>query len=52
MEDLLWFVVAPILELLGYAFTEDSRRVARWITLGCGALVVLAAAVVGIFLLR
>jgi hypothetical protein len=52
MEELLWYVVAPILELLGYAYAEDSRRSARWITLGCGALVLIAAAVAGIFLLR
>jgi hypothetical protein len=52
MEELLWYVVAPILELLGNAYTEDSRRGARWITLGCGAVVVIAAVVAGLFLLR
>lgn len=52
MEELLWFVVAPILELLGYTYAEDDRPVARRITIGCAVLVVFAAVAAGIFLLR
>jgi hypothetical protein len=51
MEDLLWYVAAPLLELLGYIYTADNRRPARWITLGCAALVVGAVAAVGAYLL-
>ena len=52
MEDLFWFVVAPILEVLGYTYAEDSRRGARWMTLGCGVVVVVAALLAGLFFMR
>ena len=52
MAELFEYLVAPILEFLGFLYAADERPGARRLTIGCGILVLLMAVVLGVVLLR
>ena len=52
MEELLEYLVVPVLEFLGFVFIADKRPVARGVTVGCSDLVLLVAILLGVIRLR